>query len=240
MSITVYWTVNPYTNIGAYRAEDPLNISSKFFSTYLPKIKNINSDYSKCPFVREHLKKIYGIKQIYDATFNFDFDKEIYKCENWCSDLFDKLIVRSFSDNLFSWGLGYIFFTEQKSLIMKTYPPYLEDNEINKKTIMIPGAYDIGNWFRPLDFSFHLKKDFKNDSLTFNSEDVITYVEFETDDSISFEYFHMNPELDDIKNNLMATKWAVKKSHSNSWFYDIFKTRKIKKEIIQNIKNNLS
>ena len=59
---------------------------------------------------------------------------------------------------LFSWPTDYIFFTDTKSLEMEVYPAFMESNDFVNKANLIPGVFDIGKWYRPLDCAFHLKK----------------------------------------------------------------------------------
>ena len=139
MSIDVYWSMCPFRWEGAYRVEDPENISKKFLSE-----QPGSQFYSRCQSTQEHLKNLYGLRQIYDANFDFDIDnRSIYADDE---ETFNMLFIRSLENNLFSWSTGYIFFTEKDSLIMEVLPAYLEDNKIQTRpyfagNIMLQPAY---------------------------------------------------------------------------------------------------
>ena len=235
MSIDVYWSMCPFRWEGAYRVEDPENISKKFLSE-----QPGSHFYSRCPSTQEHLKNLYGLRQIYDANFDFDIDnKSIYADDE---ETFNMLFIRSLENNLFSWSTGYIFFTEKDSLIMEVLPAYLEDNKIVNKTIMVPGRIDIGKWFRPLDFAFHLKKENRKCVLNFNLDDIITYVHFKTDEKINLKYYHMNSELSLLMKQLMNTKMKKVPDPRKGleWFYNIISKRKLKPKILKHIKQNIA
>ena len=73
---------------------------------------------------------------------------------------------------------GLHLFTDTKSLEMEVYPAFMESNDFINKANLIPGVFDIGKWYRPLDCAFHLKK--KNCSLQFSIEDILMNLRFRT------------------------------------------------------------
>lgn len=234
MSITVYWSFDILANEEGYRVDDPVDISKKFLTDSVP----YGSPYAICPSTKDHLKNLYGLKPIYDVRFQFDVKNSKVNIENSKIHLQDKLLVRSFSEKLFSFPLEFVFFTDQKTLEIEMVPAYLEDNDVVNKTIMIPGKFDIGKWIRPLDFSFHLKKNCYDDILSFKRTDIISYVHFKTHEKLKFKFFHFTPDLKYLINNLLATRNNKNKFYNLQWFYDIFNKRGFKQKILKEIKRN--
>ena len=98
-----------------------------------------------------------AIRSIYDYSFKLENDT--------CTSLLynqkffdDHVLVRSLEKKFFSFLVRYIFFTDSDSLeIMSGQHPFLEESEITKRCMLIPGGYDIGKHFRTLEFPFILR-----------------------------------------------------------------------------------
>ena len=100
--------------------------------------------------------------------------------------------------------------------------------------MIIPGGFNIGKYFRNLEFAFILKNDFNE--FIVNDEDVLYYLKFYTKEKINFKQFKFNENLKQmVKDVRMANFGSNKKSNINI-FYDKFKG---KKYILNEIKQNL-
>jgi hypothetical protein len=146
-----------------------------------------------CPVFNETLKNTYAVKSIYDYTFRIENGRPVSSDHG--QRFFDEhLIVRSVNKKFFSYQNRYIFFTDEDSLMMSAYQhPIFEENEISKRCMIIPGSFDIGKYFRNLEFSFILKKEFNE--FTVKTEDVLYYLTFHTKEKIEFKQFKGVPEL---------------------------------------------
>jgi hypothetical protein len=212
MSITVYWACLEDEWI---KASEPEKISKRFYNL---GIRNDNKDsfssINYCPVFNESLKNIYAIKSIYDYSFkikendcvSLNYDQKFFN---------DHVIIRSIEKKFFSFSVKYVFFVEEDSLNMSAYQyPVFEENEITKRCMTLPGSFDIGRYFRNLEFPFILKKDF--DEFIVNEEDVLYYLQFHTKEKINFKQFKVNEEL----KNMMDSVRLINK-YSKDKFYDI-------------------
>ena len=231
MAITVYWSCLEDDWI---RAEEPEKVSKRF---YEKKIKD--DDYrtplavNHCPSFNGLLKNLYAVKSLYNYSFTIENNSCVSEMYN--QKFFDDhVLVRSMEKKFFSYFNKYIFFTDEKSLEMTAYEhPIFEENAITERCMILPGKYDIGKWFRNLELSFILKKDFNTFSV--KNQDVMYYLRFHTKENINFKQFIMTDKLQKmINSNLLANSQS--KLGSLDSFYNIFKG---KKYILKEIKENL-
>ena len=129
-----------------------------------------------------------------------------------------------------------IFFTEEKTLNMSAgIFPFLENNNITKNCIVVPGTLDIGKWFRPSDFAFYLKSNHNNFKI--EEDEIYQYIKFHTDEKIIFKQFQINEKLNKYLLDITSAKEFRKvKNRSLENYYSMLKH---KKYIIKEIKNNL-
>ena len=234
MAVTVYWACLEKEWI---KANEPEKVIARFHKRGI-KHEDINdlNAINQCPVFNSSLKNIYAIKSIYDYSFNI--------VENGCTssyydqDFFNNhVVVRSLEKKFFSFFVQYIFFTEEDDLEMSAYQyPIFEENKITERCIMIPGKFNIGKYFRNLEFPFILKKDFNE--FIVNQEDVMYYLQFHTNKNIKFKQFIMNEDLLKIMSDVRKVNHFSKNIKTNSIdiFYNKFKG---KKYILNKIKENL-
>jgi hypothetical protein len=234
MSITVYWACVEDEWI---KATEPEPVSKRFYNLGI-KNKDINAldGINHCPVFNESLKNSYAIKSIYDYSFKIkenscfssDYDQKFYD---------DHVVIRSIDKKFFSFGTRYVFFTEEDSLKMDVYQyPVFEENEITKRCMLVPGSFDIGKYFRNLEFSFILKKEF--DEFVVKNEDVLYYLKFDSKEKIKFKQFRFTKDLlEMIQGVRLANAFNKnKKNVSIDLWYSKFKG---KRYILNKIKENL-
>ena len=230
MAINVYWSVLDNEWL---RATVPQDVRKTHFSTEMFQEVGI----IRCPANRDFLHNYYSLSSIY--SYNIFLDSENQKA--W-SDLYDQIFfdthvrVRSYRHRSLSFMMQYIFFVEEESLLMSMHQPFLEDNIINNTCILYPGQFDIGKWFRNLDFAFRLKKS--ADKFVINEKDIYAYVKFHTDEDINFIQFRASRELRDLANDIANCR---KYQPSNTYRpldyrYESFSTKNL---IVQEIKKNI-
>ena len=234
MAITVYWACIEDEWI---KATEPEPVSKRFYDL---GIKNKDAGafdaINHCPVFNESLKNSYAIKSIYDYSFKIienscfspDYNQKFYD---------DHVFVRSIDKKFFSFNTRYIFFTEEDSLKMNAYQhPVFEENEITKRCMVIPGSFDIGKYFRNLEFAFILKKDFNE--FVVKDEDVLYYLTFDTKEKIKFKQFRFTEDLNKImQGGRLANSFTKNKKYvSIDLWYNKFKG---KRYILNKIKENL-
>lgn len=223
--IIVYWACleNEWM-----RALPPSSVLSRF-------IKSIEEPSVKvCPAIKKSLNNIYGIHSLYD--YSFLINKNSVTSDIYDQDFFNlHVTVRSLEEKIFSFSNKFIFFTKEDSLLMTgNLPPYLENNNISQRCIAIPGKFDIGKWFRPVEFGFILKPEY--DSFFIEAQEICQYVEFHTESKISLVQFYPSKEIVELWKYADSSRDYKKAVSKLSYFYKSFKLKdKIIKEIEKNI-----
>jgi len=230
MSTIIYWACNEDEWL---RAEEPNSV----YKTFIKNIKDKNTQAELCPAIKDYTKNTFSIKSLYDYNFEILKDTGQIVSKMHDQEFFNKhVMIRSNIDKLFSFSQSYIFFTEKKSLKMSASVfPYLEDNNITKTCIPVPGTFDIGKWFRATEFGFYLKANINEFNI--NQNEIYQYINFQTDDKIIFKQFMVNEK---IKKYLSDVN--VSKNHrkiKNIPLQEYYLMLKHKKYIIDEIKNNL-
>lgn len=227
LSVTVYWSVIEKEWM---RAQAPKNVYRSFLEN---KIKN-ESGLEYCPAFKNELKNLYSLQSIYD--YEFYLENNSIHSKMYDQTFFNRHVkIRSIDSRFFSFSQYFIFFTNEKSLKMSLHSPFLEDNNISNRTIMIPGSFDIGKWFRTIDFAFILKNDY--DSFLIKKDEPFIYLKFHTDERINFKQFRTNEKLSSYCDDFLNVSQNI-----NSRFYQLnnfYKISKNKKNIIKEINESL-
>ena len=234
MSVTVYWASMEDEWI---KATEPEKVSKRFYSLGINNNdKSSFAGINYCPVFNESLKNTYAIKSIYDYSFKIENEQCVSKYYD--QKFFDDhVLIRSIEKKFFSFLVQYVFFTEEDSLTINAYQhPIFEENEISKRCMIIPGTFDIGKYFRNLEFAFILKNDF--DEFIVNDEDVLYYLQFNTKEKINFKQFKMTKDLENMIDDVRKANHfdEHKKYVSIDHWYNKFKG---KKYILNKIKENL-
>ena len=230
MSITIYWCLNDESWLRA-KTPDPI------YKNFVKSPKNQKNSLILCPATKDYMQNIFSLKSIFSYDFKIDQTKGQVIASLYDQGFFENhVIIRSQEDKLFSFTQRFCFYTEEKSLLMSAgISPFLEDNNITKRCIVIPGTLDIGRWFRQIEFAFYLKKDY--DEFKIEEDEIYQYIKFYTDEKIIFKQFKVNQKIQDFIYDIDHAKHSRKqKFRSLEEYYLMLKN---KKHIIKEIKNNL-
>lgn len=233
--INIYWSC---LDDNWLRAEEPESVLKSYFRSDKYDGNNKNLELQYCPGFNNNLKNVFLIKSINDYSFTI-INNEVVS-DMYDQDFFNKkVLIRSMEKKVFSFSMPYIFFTDSDSLEMTAYEyPFLEENNITKSCIPIPGKFNIGKWFRPLEFSFYLKKEI--DTFTVENKEVLYYIRFHTDEKINFKQFRTTDLIKSFcRENFSSTTFISKKMSKEGglqYFYGLLKTKKL---ILKEIKENL-
>lgn len=227
--ITVYWTCLDKEWL---RAKEPTLIYNKILERSSTKTIRL----PQCPGFKDYTTNLFGLHSLYD------YELKIIENSQVVSNIYDQeffnshVVIRSAEDKCLSFAQTFLFFTEENILKLSVgIQPFFEENLISERCMVIPGTYDIGKWFRPLDFAFYLKKDY--DCFEIKENDIFQYIKFHTDKKIVFKQFYMDEFLD---RQYLAVGNAKSNRNDNfrklKSYYDMFKH---KDKVIRAIKNNL-
>jgi len=231
MAITIYWACLEEEWM---RCKEPSSVVKHFYETHSCSSTNKLMGMNFCPSFNLSLKNTYELKSLYNYNFNVVDGRVV-------SDMHDQnfynnhVIERSIEEKFFSFSQMKVFFTEEKSLKMTVGQfPFLEDNNITKRCAVLPGTFDIGKWFRPIDFSFYLKKDYNEFKIL--EEEIYSYITFHTEQSIDFKQFYPSPTIKQLLSDVLLSKKYLIGKRSLENFYSMFKTKSM---AIKEIKKNL-
>lgn len=226
-SINVYWSCIEKEWL---RAETPVSVLSKFVSDN----REIKNSVDVCPAFRLAHRNLFAIKSIYSYNFSVDQDKIV-------TDMYDQefynrhVIIRNFNKKFFTFSQQYIFFTDSPSLEFTAgLPPYLENNNITDRCTVIPGQFDIGKWYRPIEFAFFLKSQYNDFKI--EQGEMFQYVKFHTDKKINFIQFKETDILKSYLDDTMNIRMYKKNIFSLDFYYKQFNLKKL---ILKEIKENI-
>lgn len=227
MSINVYWTCLDADWVGLKHPDNVIQTFNKFNLK-----KSEVSKLNQCPALLNELKNVYNIYSIYDYEFSVS-NNEVYSLK-FDQEFFNNHVnLRSVEQKMFSYYQGFIFFTDEDSLEMSLIPPYLEDNNINKNCIVIPGKFDIGKWFRVVDYAFYLKRD--SNTFKVDQNEVMYYLKFNTNESINLKQFFASDKIKQYADSCskLSRRTSLRTLEN---YYNQFRFKKL---ILKEIKNNL-
>lgn len=232
MSIRVYWSVLENEWMRALEPQPVLkNLYEKKFHE-----ENLLMNYHRCPFVYDSLHNVFSLHSLYEYSFKIE-NKGIVSSFYDQDFLNRHVLIRSIDKKMFSFTQRFIFFTEEDSL-KASFPifPYLEDNNITKRCMPFSGTFDIGKYFRNIDFSFFLKNPYED--FLIEKDEIFGYVSFDTKEKIEFVQFRpthkINNFVNDVRNANINNN--IKKFNSTDFFYKRFK---LKKNVLKEIKENI-
>jgi hypothetical protein len=231
MAINVYWSCIEKEWM---RASEPEPIQSLFYRGPLFDKEDPGLDMVFCPAFNEQMKNVFALKSIY--SYEFNVDPQGVSSKDYDQSFFDRhVVIKSQEKRLFSFSQAYTFFTDSPSLkVTLSEHPYLENNEISKRCIVLPGVMDIGKWYRNTDTMFYLKPEF--DVFKISEGDIYGYIRFHTDEPINFIQYRQTEDLNRHLLDSIAAKEHKKRPYPMQKYYDMFKTKpQILKEITQNL-----
>ena len=225
----VYWSIDHKEAIGALRVQTPE-----------PVLKNkglAEMEYHACPAFRDYYHNVYGIKSLY--TYSLEIDGDKCKADMYNQEFFDSNVnVRSTEQKLLSVKQRVSFITDSPSLKMSQEHPCFEDNKFTESSYVVPGMFDIGKYYRNLDFAFHLKES--HNRVEFDEGDTIYYLRFHTDERVSCKQYFITDRLREYRDMVDDIRmFSVAHNRPLSYFYDIYKRSNLKSRIIKEIKENL-
>ena len=133
-----------------------------------------------------------------------------------------------------NYHLNYIFFSED--LEITTTPAYLHNTDFQTKLTYIPGSFNIGKWFRPIEGAFEMKDTIADMNIA--NGDPMYYIKFHTDEKIKFVRFEFTPKLYQMSMGCMNYK-KLKLHSSLKFLYNLFHKTLANKAIMKEIKGNI-
>jgi hypothetical protein len=140
------------------------------------------------------------------------------------------------TDNLLvKFTYNIIFFADDDVEVLYT-APYFSYAPHTQYGVVVPGKFNVGSWFRPFNIEMNLWRGVRHVEIKENEP--LAYFTFITDKKIRLQEFRMTEKLDSLaKATIQSTQWFNKRSLADR--YRMFRARKLKGVVLEDIKNNL-
>jgi hypothetical protein len=132
--------------------------------------------------------------------------------------------------------LQYIFFASE-SLTAKFTPPYFHKAKHTVYGSIVPGEYDIGQWFRPYVCELQLWNT--SGDLIIEKDEPIMYAEFMTDKKVTLKRFVLSKELYHLSTMGSKSISTFGRGVSLEERYRIFGKTRTKDVVLKEIQKNL-
>ncbi len=238
--INVYWAIEPshgQIEDWSFLYPKPKSLFSELIEERSnPKNKK---SYFLCPAVSAKFKKTLTFNNAVTSSYEFGKNQQEFYINPTSDQFINAKYVREpaiTKGATFLFSLNYLFFADDSLDVSFTAPYFHEPKYVNNGTVL-PGEFNIGQWFRPYNFEVQMWKE----SGTFSIEDgePLFYVEFKTDRPIVLHRFSKSEKL---------LQYQLANMHSNLLFgpfqtlsekYEKFKQVGFKEKILTEIKKNL-
>jgi hypothetical protein len=235
--INVYWS--NYSNDESQQMYNLMEINPE---ALLPELKknfhkqddNKKKNYQYCPALT-------GItRNSFLARFPFDASVIVDETGNGVQgDMKDWFLgrERSFSNRINTdLDIGWFFFADQP-LQLEITPPYFHNTLASSSGLMTAGSFDIGQWFRQIQLSYILWEN--NMQFICKRGEPAIYFNFKTDKKIVLHQFNANNKLRNVAYACANTPRSTERFRSLQDLYATFQRTKMKKFVLDNIKENL-
>ncbi len=199
--------------------------------------KNSNSpQIAACPAVKDILKNTFCFSSSAAANYVYDINNKTFVSRIKSYIGLDEVRSPNLKNKLqLTLGLSWIFFCEEPLKIEIT-PPYFSDAKHLGYGSVVPGTFDVGQWFRPYLAEFILRKDVTE--FVLENDEPIFFARFFTDRDVVLKRFVMDEKLKRLERSCAASGNIFGRSMSLDSRYAIFKNTGTNKKISSIIKAN--
>lgn len=198
---------------------------------------NPDDNLLRCPAVTDLAKNLFVVKNPIKTSASFIIeDGSVSSAMESKGGRWFVNRPPSFNNQLLAaYDYSLIFFAEEDVEVMTT-SPYFSKTPHRAWGAIVPGMFNVGAWFRPINLEFNVWAGIK--SVYLEEGEHIAYIKFFTDKNVVLKRFSMTPELQiQAKACSSAGSWEPKVPLVKR--YQRFKNSKRNKFVLENIKNNL-
>lgn len=235
-TVNVYWSNVPNTELDmSIVYEEPISLMHELAIDR--NNNNKDDNLLRCPAVIDLGKNLFVIKNPLKSSGSFIIeDGKVSSNMESRDGRWSVNRPPSLNNQLLAaYDCSIIFFSEEDIDVMVT-APYFSQSPHSSWGAIVPGVYNCGAWFRPVNMEFNVWPGIKEVSL--EEDEPIAYAKFFTDKSVVLKRFTITPQL-----------MAQAKSCSSAGFweprvpllkrYQRFRNSKRDKFVLKQIKDNL-
>ena len=236
--LTIYWA--PYWPASLkwdlnHIYPSPESLHSEWFAKYTPQRRP--DVYFNCPASSNKMKRTFVFNNIVDthAKFNDDGSIEYDRPDRY--QMLNELIHQpTINDHrLINVQYSLLVFCEE-SVVASMESPFFHKTKAFEYGAIVPGEFDIGKWYRPLNAEFQLWENVNELHLAANEP--IFYLEFLTERKIVMKRYQVTKRLSTIASSLIHVN-PLNRFASLTEKYEVFKQSRLRSQILKDIKNNL-
>jgi hypothetical protein len=203
------------------------------------KLSMPHASFFACPAVNKKMQNTIVFSNSVNSSYHFDFTDIENKVVESVPNSLDISVLRNpilDSGPCLSIGLSYMLFAEESVNAFFT-PPYFHEAKYTKYGAVMPGEFDIGQWFRPYHIDLQMWNNKGN--LVIEDGEPLFYVEFKTDKRIKLKQFNMNKTLTSFSNSCVDVTRIFGPGQTLKSRYDRFKQVGMRDKVLTEIKKNL-
>lgn len=238
--INVYWSPG-YNKTAANNVDfsmlypDPETLHQQLLNKKNPEIKR--GSFFSCPATQSFFKQIYVFKNAINYKYEYDMANDIFNPISPQSIEAKPTREPSIKDGpIAQSALTYLFFADAP-LTATFMSPFFSKANYMKYGSLIPGEFDIGQWFRP--FSIETQLWSNKGFLEFQEDEPLFYVRFNTNKKINFYRFEMNDKLHSYVDHCVYYYKLFGPLRPLSERYAKFKQARLADSILTEIKKNI-
>lgn len=237
---------NNKSTVSEWLYKEPLNVWQELLDIKDQNIisSKLTTTYLQCPATREALSSVFVVRcPCYSsAQVLINEDNSIEKVDQAWTGASQCEITMSHAPTLYNQLLiivnyPFIFFSEE-SLFMRSTSPWFHSAPHTSLGGIVPGLYDIGRWFRPLNFEYNLWH--KNNKFELGEGEPMAYLEFSASKPVVFKRFELTQTLINLATDSIHTRTKQTRGLNGLWNrYKMFDESYAKKIITKEIKAHL-
>jgi len=207
-------------------------------------LKDNLNDFLRCPAFSDLAKNTFVHRAPVDTNAKLDFVRKrvSHIVDNPLDEMTYKVKLEFMREptvknrNLIQYTWPILFFSEEDSMMATLTAPYFERTVSSQYGVIVPGRFDIGKWFRPMNMEFQLWEDISE--IRIAAGEALCYIHFDTDKKIVFKKFIMTKEMDKILASILRAT-PFRRFARLSDRYRIFEQSQSKQRVLKLIRNQL-
>lgn len=229
--IDVYWTpINVDTPLSILRYQDPV----KAISTFPHK----DSLIFKCPAFKDYYKNTFALKFPMDYTLDIGLQGQL-STPDYDAELINRMFaVRDALTKFYTMKIFHLMLSEESLPLQLSSAHTMDEDGFVNKTMLVPGAYDIGKWIRTIECAFFVKEN--SDRINIKEGNPYCFVKFNTEKTVRLNKFAMTGDMHLLLDEILAAKdISTKIGRPLVEFYKILSQSRYKKQFLKLVKENL-